>query len=291
MYAFDVDPCPKGWTGEFVLRIVGSPQQAGLEAGLHTAAAAEDLGPRLLLEASGAGIAGGYLVMERFPHRSCVRGVEPARFVLDLPKLVAAWPRRVAGVIGALGQVDPDEVRRCLEVHSVDPELVVQGRHLRAVQSALGDEPALQPAIDWLHEHQPSPPERLAFVHGDLWPGNVFLGRSGPRLIDWTRGGVDDPALDVGFAKVGFALMPEPFPPPSPIREAVHGIGSSMARRISARCDRLVGGGERVRYYEALRCAVELSGVVDSAAPANGPVGSTACQPSFGTCNGSPART
>jgi hypothetical protein len=90
----------------------------------------------------------------------------------------------------------------------------------------------------------------------------VFIGRGSIRLIDWTRGGIDDPALDVGFAKVGLALMPEPFPPPPPINQIVNIAGRSMARRLSARCEPMVGEAERVRYFEALRCAVELADLV-----------------------------
>jgi hypothetical protein len=75
-------------------------------------------------------------------------------------------------------------------------------------------------------------------------------------------GGVGDPALDVGFARVGLALMPEPFPPPPPIRQAVHAMGTYLARKVGRRCNDLVGGDERVAYFEALRCAVQLADVV-----------------------------
>jgi hypothetical protein len=75
-------------------------------------------------------------------------------------------------------------------------------------------------------------------------------------------GAVGDPALDVGFARVGFLLMPEPFPPPQPLRQVVHAAGAHIAEGIGAQCTAGVGGEERVRYYEALRCAVQLAMVV-----------------------------
>ena len=106
------------------------------------------------------------------------------------------------------------------------------------------------------------PPASPALVHGDLWPDNVFMTNREVCLIDWTRGGIDDPALDVGFAKSSFALMPEPFPPPPPINVLGRLAGRAIANGISARCDDLVGGANRVRYYEALRCAVELADIV-----------------------------
>lgn len=56
-------------------------------------------------------------------------------------------------------------------------------------------------------------------------------------------------------------LMPEPFPPPPPLRNAVHACGSRMARQIHERCAPLVGGDSRVSYYDALRCMVQIAAV------------------------------
>lgn len=273
VYGFELTPPPAGWTGWFVIRLVGPPEQTRLEAGLHGAARADNLrAPRVLLwDADAAEFGGGYLVMERVPGRSYLRGVEPGSFALDLPKLLGAWPRQVPRILEALARVDVDDAMAVLERHGVAHDSSRPGRHLRAVSTALADEPALAGTIDWLHVNVPSPPDRLALVHGDLWPANVFIDRHEIRLIDWTRGGVDDPALDVGFAKVGFALMPEPFPPPPPIRQVGRAIGRSIARRLATHCEPLVGGAERVRYYEALRCAVELADIVTGRAAGSQP--------------------
>jgi aminoglycoside phosphotransferase (APT) family kinase protein len=200
--------------------------------------------------------------MERFQGRAYLRGVEQWRFALDLPKLITSWLRQLPKVLDALARVDPDEAIATLERHGVPEGLARPGRHLRAVSATLANEPTLACVIDWLQDNRPSSPKRLALVHGDLWPANVFVGDGEIGLIDWTRGGVDDPALDVGFAKVGFALMPEPFPPPPPIRQFVRPVGRSIARRLSSHGAPLVGGADRVRYYEALRCTVELADVV-----------------------------
>lgn len=263
VYAFEVTPSLAGWTGSFVLRLVGSAEQTRLEAGLHHAAQAEGLrAPRLLLwHATAADIGAGYLVMERVPGRSYLRDVEPGRLALDLPKLVATWPRQVPRVLKALAGVDIDDATATLERHDVPEEMTRPGRHLRAVSVTLADEPALA-GTNRLAARQASLPARPALVHGDLWPGNVFIDEREIRLIDWTRGGIDDPALDVGFAKVGFALMPEPFPPPPPVSGIGRAVGRSIARRIALHCEPLAGGADRVRYYEALRCAVELADVV-----------------------------
>lgn len=264
VFTLEVAPVQQGWGSAFVVRLVGSSYQVHLEAGLHSAANTQgELAPRVLVwEPSATELGGGFVVMERLPGATYLRGVEPWRFALDLPKIATAWPRQLAKVLAALARVDIDEARRALERHDVPELLRGPGAHLQTVSTSLEGEPELANVLEWLHEHRPPPPERLALVHGDLWPGNVFIDGDDIRLIDWTRGGIDDPALDVGFAKVGFSLMPEPFPPPPPIRELVRLTGRSIARRVAQRCEPLVGGSERVRYYEALRCAAELAEVV-----------------------------
>lgn len=264
VHALELVPVPDGWPASLVVRLLGPPAQVVLEAGLHAAASASGLrAPRVLLRAPHlAELDTGLIVMERVAGRPYLRGVEPGAFALDLPKLLAAWPRRLATVVAALGRVDVDAARDTLEGAGVSPELAGPDRHLHEVTAALAGEAGLIGVVDWLHDRRPPPPERLALVHGDLWPGNVFVEPDGACLIDWTRGGIGDPALDVGFAKVGFALMPEPFPPPPPVRQLVALAGRTTAREISSRSDHLVGGPDRVRYFEALRCAVELAGVV-----------------------------
>ena len=263
VFAFEVVPPPDGWAGRFVLRVVQSAAQARLEAGLHDAASAgARLAPRIALCVEHpSDIGPAYLVIERVSGRSYLRGVEPARFALDLPKLLAAWPRQLPRLLEALARVDPADVVAELRHRHVE-DLARPGRHVRSVTTTLANEATLAGVVDWLHEHEPSPPPRWTLVHGDLWPGNAFIDDKHVQLIDWTRGGLDDPALDVGFAKVGLALMPEPFPPAEPIARLVHLAGASIAARISSQCDPLVGGSARTRYYEALRCALELADIV-----------------------------
>jgi aminoglycoside phosphotransferase (APT) family kinase protein len=251
--------------GSFVVRLLGNDSdQARLEAGLHNAAQAEGLAaPRVVLwEPADSRLGEAYLVMERLPGRTYLRGAEPSRVALDLPKLLVAWPRQLVVVLSALGRVDVERARAALQETGVPDDLLAPGRHLRQVTAALVDEIRLHEMLDWLHEGRPDPPASPALVHGDLWPGNVFMTKPEVCLIDWTRGGIDDPALDVGFAKSSFALMPEPLPPPPPINVLGRLAGRAIASGISARCDDLVGGTNRVRYYEALRCAVELADIV-----------------------------
>ena len=175
-------------------------------------------------------------------------------------------------VLEQLGRADTTPLLEAMERHGVPERSAWSTRHLDHAESMLGEEAAFREAIPWLRAHAPPPPERPTLVHGDLWPGNVLM-RDGSLsgLVDWPRGAIGEPALDVGFARVGFLLMPEPFPPPSPFRQLVHLAGMHIAEGIDDRCTSAVGGEERVRYYEALRCVVELATSWSNAAPAPKP--------------------
>lgn len=266
MFTFELATPPSGWSGRLALRLVdSSPMQVRTEAGLQEGARAAGLpAPRVLLVEPTADVLGAtFMVMEMLPGRAFLRGVEPMRFARDFPKLVRSWPGEFAAVLEMLGRVDGTSVLGVMQRYGVPERFARSTRHLDWAEVVLTEERAFDAAIGWLRASEPSPPERSVLVHGDLWPGNVLM-RDGTvsGLVDWTMGAVGDPALDVGFARVGFLLMPEPFPPPPPLRQLVHAAGVRIAESIGARCTAGVGGEERVRYYEALRCVVQIAAVV-----------------------------
>lgn len=266
VYAFSLDHPPAGWEGKLVLRRVDAePVQAQLEAVLHEGARRVGIpAPRVLLVETDTGLLGApFVVMGLVPGRPFLGGVAPMTFARDVPKLLRSWPAKLQSVVELLvasdGAAVLDEARRA----GVPESSVLSTRLLDHATAVLSDEPGLTDVLAWLRDSAPSAPARPSIVHGDLWPANVlFSGERLTGLIDWTMGGVGDPALDVGFARVGLALMPEPFPPPPPIRQAVHAMGTYLAREVAHRCNDHVGGDERVAYFEALRCAVQLADVV-----------------------------
>ncbi len=139
-------------------------------------------------------------------------------------------------------------------------------RHIEFVTASLeafGDH-RTRDALAWLSGNEPSPVDNPSIVHGDLWPANVLLQRrrlSG--VVDWTMAGIGDPALDLGFACAGLAMMPAPLPPPPPIRQGIHAAGTNLARRIREEYLRTTDTtAERIDFYEALRCLMELSAVL-----------------------------
>lgn len=148
----------------------------------------------------------------------------------------------------------------------IDGSQLSAHRHIESVAArleAFGDR-RTDEALTWMKENEPVPVDSPSIIHGDLWPANVLMQRGHlTGLVDWTMGGIGDPALDLGFACAGLALMPAPLPPPSPIRQGIHAAGMNLARRIREQyLQRVQIEPERIKFYEALRCLLELSTVL-----------------------------
>jgi hypothetical protein len=266
IWRFELADPPEGWTGPLVLRgISGMPMQVRCEAGLQDGARAAGVpAPQVLaIETDPEPFGQRFIIMELLRGQSFLGGVTPVAFARDFPKITRRWPDRFEAILRRLGAADTSVVVRELERHGAKERFYLSTRHLSWVESLLGDDPRFTTALAWLRANEPPMPARMALVHGDLWPGNAMTdGDELTGLIDWTMGAVGDPALDVGFAKVGLLLSPEPFPPPPPIRQLVDALTTRVAREVHDRCAPLVGGDERVRYFEALRCIVQIAASV-----------------------------
>ena len=245
-----------------VLRLVpGSDTGVRIEAAVQEGARSAGVpAPRVLLvdgepEALGA----PFMVMEMLAGRPFLRTAWH-QFPRDFPRLVTSWPDVFGEVLSLLMRVDTAPVTDALSTGGIPANAAGTGRHLVWSEQVLAGNPAFEAVISWLKTNQPDEPARPSVVHGDLWGGNVLMQKGAWRgLVDWTMGAVGDPALDVGFATVGLALMPEPFPPPWPISAAIRAAGVHIANQIHERCRALVGGDKRITYYEALRCVVQLA--------------------------------
>lgn len=86
-------------------------------------------------------------------------------------------------------------------------------------------------------------------LHLDLHPLNVIIGRSGPRVIDWTGASVGDPDLDVALAWI---LMAAGEIPGHKVKAALLGWG----RRLLV--DGFLAPFDRDRIAGKLRSVVEL---------------------------------
>jgi aminoglycoside phosphotransferase (APT) family kinase protein len=66
---------------------------------------------------------------------------------------------------------------------------------------------ALSAADELLQAHG-LPGDRTAFVHGDVWPGNViWTGETTAVLIDWKTAGVGHPGVDLGELRKQVAII------------------------------------------------------------------------------------
>jgi aminoglycoside phosphotransferase (APT) family kinase protein len=283
--SFALNRGPQEWTAPLVLRMLprdAAPEQLTLETAVQNGLARLGMpAPYVLLCHDRVETLGRmFMVMERRPGGPVLRGVRWDLFARSLPKLMATWPGTVASIASDLHACDPDAVLAEAKARGLDSVHLSSERHLRFIEDRFSrlDVPGVGPSLQWLRNGQPDPPTRSSIVHGDLWPANVLQqGRRLTGVVDWERASLGDPALDIGFAKVGLTLLPAPAQVPAPIRQAIHAAGRSMATRL----EELYRLGhplppERVEYYEALRCALELAIVAHRRAnrrPDQGPSG------------------
>ena len=121
--------------------------------------------------------------------------------------------------------------------------------------------PGLADGLDWLTSHRPCPAGRPVLCHGDLWAETAVEGGRVTGVIDWSLATVSEPALEVGFTSMSLLLSPLPVP------RAVLAVVRAGSRQLCGRYLRLYRRGttadlSNLAYYEALRCAVELTLVV-----------------------------
>ena len=269
VHGFDLSS--EGCRRPMVLRLYAAgtdPIQARLEQTIQDGLAdAHFPAPRVILaDSDPEGIGGMFVVMERLPGRGFLRGVRWDQFVPDFPKLCMRWPRVLLEVAKRLHQVDPAPVLAAAARGGIEASHLAARRHIEFVTAnfeAFGDH-GTKDALAWVTENEPTPVDRPSIIHGDLWPANVLMQQGHlTGLVDWTMAGIGDPALDLGFACAGLAMMPAPLPPPAPIRQGIHAAGRNLAHRTREQyLQRTQATAERIEFYEALRCLVELSAVL-----------------------------
>ena len=63
--------------------------------------------------------------------------------------------------------------------------------------------PALELGLRWLHRHEPPPPKRLTFLHGDYRIGNIMVNKEGlVSVLDWEFAHIGDPYEDLSWSLV-----------------------------------------------------------------------------------------
>lgn len=182
-----------------------------------------------------------------------IGGIRPVELLASAPKLfrrlvdttasAQAWLHRLdaAPIVDELADL-PTGVERWLE-------------HLAAFDGFAG-------GVDWLVAHRPPDSTCPVVCHGDLHPGNILT--DGDRLtgvLDYTVVTVAEPALDVGYTTMSLDLTP--IDAPAPMQRVAARVGHGIGRRYVAAYLAQSGADlSNQRYYEALRCASELTMVV-----------------------------
>lgn len=264
---------PDQASGSLVLRLYPAgtdPVGIRVEAAVQDGLAGQGFpAPRVVLTEESLDVLGRrFMIMQRMPGRTAVLGTRPDRFLRALPRLMVSWPANLAAVAVRLHGCAAEPITDEAEGRGLAPAQLGWDRHLRLLDDrpTLRSNPSWSEGLDWLRSHLPPRPGTPVVVHGDLWAANALFEKGWrlSGLVDWERTTLGEPELDVGFAKVGWALMPAPSVVPPPIHQALNRMGRWMAGRIESEyCSLAPLDQDRVRYYEALRCALELAAVVD----------------------------
>ena len=264
---------PEQSSGSLVLRLYPGgtdPASIRVEAAVQDGLASQGFpAPRVVLTEDNLDVLGRrFMIMQRMPGRPAMLGTRPDRFLRALPRLMVSWPANLAAIAVRLHGCATERITSEAAARGLAPTQLGWDRHLRLLDdgSILRSSPGWSEGLDWLRSHLPPPPGAPVVVHGDLWAANALFekGRRFSGLVDWERTTLGERELDIGFAKVGWALMPAPSVVPPPIYQALNLMGRWMAERIETEYRSLAPlDRERVRYYEALRCALELAAVVD----------------------------
>jgi aminoglycoside phosphotransferase (APT) family kinase protein len=263
-YAFQLAGAPTRWSGPLVVRLfpaVAPPDLARREAAVQRfLAQAGYPAPDVLLFDDNARLMDRrFFVMQRLPGRAMLGGLGPRELAMSGWQMFGRIPKVTASLQARLHRIDPGP----LEAELGDmPAGIERWFAVLEQQIARGYE-GLSSGLQWLVDHRPPESGGRALNHGDLWAGNILaVGRDVTGVIDYTVATIADPALDVGFTTMGLCLAPIDAPP------AIQRAAAWLGERISARYLRAYRSESDADlsnqpYYEALRCATELSQVVE----------------------------
>ena len=190
-YRFELDCASDEWSKPLVLRLYPpfyGTRNAIWESAVQNALAGEGYPvARAHLVCTDMSVLGGaFFIMDHLPGQP----------------LIAAPPETVPGLLGEthaeLHRIDPGPLIQALHDKGIaerDYRLTSRFDWLRHVAEQL---PWIAPGVNWLLEHRPPEPERLAVCHGDFHPLNLLYANGKiTGVLDWPGFAVADPAFDV----------------------------------------------------------------------------------------------
>jgi aminoglycoside phosphotransferase (APT) family kinase protein len=262
-YRFSLKGRPAGWSGPMVLRLFPkhAPDQLDAwEAAVQTFV--HDRGvpaPAVALREPGSTIEGRrWFVMELLSGSPMMEGINARQLLGGLRRMFRDMPRQTAEVHLALHRLDPT-----ILVDSFGTLATVE-RWWDHIATPTDDDRShpLGPGVEWLTRNVPEPRSPLVLCHGDSWGGNLLVDDGEVTgLIDWSVATVAEPALDVAFLTTALSLAPVAMP------RSIQRVAQRVGRRLAAAYrsvyeSRSDADLSSVPYYQALRCLLELSGVV-----------------------------
>lgn len=278
IFAFQLANAPATFAGPLILRLFAEdddPSRARWEAAVQNAVAGMGFPapPVLVAESDISRLGAAFIVMRRLPGRPMLQartltGVlrEAVRLVVSYPAILAEWQLRLhaldAGqllrVLEAEGRTEGEPREAGVSPRSVTPEGQLDRLAERIERVPLD---GLRGALRWLLEHRPNDPPRPVICHGDFHPINVLMEHGAVTgVVDWSMATVADAAFDVANTRVLLAIAPLEVP------AAVDSVASVVRRMVVRRyygaflAHRAVDA-RSVRYFEALRCLLELAWV------------------------------
>lgn len=261
-YRFAVGGAPGRGAGPMILRLFPTHAPRGLdswEAAVQTFA--HDRGvpaPAVVLHEPDSMIDGRrWFVMELLPGTPAMEGTSAGQLVGGLRRMFRDLPRQTAEAHLLLHRHDPSPL--------VDAfgESATVARWWNQIADPAGDvSHPLAPGVDWLEANQPEPRSPLVLCHGDTWGGNLLIENGEVTgLIDWSVATVAEPALEIAFLTTALSLAPVAMPRP------LQRIAQRVGKRLAVAYRSIYESSSdvdlsSVPYYEALRCLLELNGVV-----------------------------
>jgi aminoglycoside phosphotransferase (APT) family kinase protein len=257
-HAFRLAGAPEPWDGPLVVRLF--PGEAPPDLPRREAAVQRVLSdqgypaPAIVWFDDDARIADRRcFVMRRLPGRALIGGIRTRELLTSLRKVYRQLVEMTASAQVWLHGLDASPLVAELAGMPVGVERWFE--HIAQFEG-------LADGLDWLAAHRPPDRARPVICHGDLWAGNMLV--DGDRLtgvLDYTVTTIAEPALDVGYTAMSFHIAP--IDAPAPVQRMAARIARGISDRYVAAYQRQTGADlTNQRYYEALRCASELTEVI-----------------------------
>ncbi|MGH7865203.1 MAG: phosphotransferase, partial [Candidatus Binataceae bacterium] len=226
------------------------------------------------VESSAEALGGTFVVMRRVAGATMVpefEGLGRGRSVAEMlatimraPAIIARSMRQLSAYQARLHELPAGPLASALKsaglaVPTFDARLE---RIRRLAATATGSK--LQSLARWLDTNRPREPERDSICHGDFQPFNVLVEGGELRgVIDWSNAAIADSALDVAGTAASMLTVPVSLARPlKPLVYAMFGLSRYVYLRAYRRLRPL--DPEAIRYYEVVRCALELAWMADA---------------------------